>query len=132
MKGSYLLLIKVKKDKLISIGKLGKKHFSKGYYVYVGSALNSIEKRILRHLSKEKKMHWHIDYFLISGKVIKAFYKKNNIKEECKIAKNLEESLSPILDFGSSDCKCQSHLFYGSYKEIIDVVQDLKMNNYNL
>ena len=131
MKGSYLLLIELKEDKSISIGKLGKKHFSNGYYVYVGSALNSIEKRIFRHLSKEKKMHWHIDYFLVIGKVIKAFYKENNIKEECNIVKNLEKSLSPIIDLGCSDCSCNSHLFYGSYEEIINSFQDLKMNNYN-
>jgi len=131
MKGSYLLLIEFKEDKSISIGKLGKKHFTKGYYVYVGSALNNIEKRILRHLNKDKKTHWHIDYFLPSGKVIKAFYKENNFKEECNIVKKLEKSLSPILDFGCSDCNCKSHLFYGSYEEIIKNTQNLKMNNYN-
>ena len=132
MKGSYLLLIELEKDILISIGKLGKKHFNKGYYVYVGSALNNIEKRILRHISKNKKTYWHIDYFLSYGKIIKAFYKENNVREECKIAENLERFLSPIIGFGCSDCKCKSHLYYGPYKEIIDVVQNLKMNNYNL
>lgn len=131
MKGSYLLLIELKKDTQISIGKLGKKHFNKGYYVYVGSALNNIEKRILRHIGKNKKIFWHIDYFLSYGKIVKAFYKENNIKEECKIAENLDKSLSPIIGFGCSDCKCKSHLFYGTYEEIIKFIHNLKMNTYN-
>lgn len=132
MKGSYLLLIELDKDKTISIGKIGKKHFIKGYYVYAGSALNNIEKRILRHLRENKKTHWHIDYLLNSGKIIKAFYKEKNVREECKIAKNLARFLSPISGFGCSDCKCKSHLFYGSYKDIIDVAQNLKMKTYIL
>jgi Uri superfamily endonuclease len=132
MKGSYLLLIELKKEILISIGKLGKKNFSKGYYVYIGSALNNIENRILHHLGKDKKNHWHIDYFLSYGRIIKIFYKENNIKEECMIVKNLNKSLCPVLGFGCSDCKCNSHLFYGYYEEIIDVIKKLKMRAYDL
>jgi Uri superfamily endonuclease len=132
MKGSYLLLIKLNKDFLISIGKLGKKRFSQGYYLYVGSALNNIEKRINRHLKKDKKIHWHIDYFLKYGKIIRAFYKENDISEECIIAKNLKKSLYPIVDFGCSDCNCKSHLFYGSYEEVTTVIKDLEMDVYNL
>ena len=67
MKGTYCLIINVKKDVKIKIGKvLGEIEFKKGCYLYVGSAMNSLEKRVQRHLSKDKKKHWHIDYLLLN------------------------------------------------------------------
>ena len=56
MKGYYCLIINLDNDSEIEIGKrLGKINFDKGYYVYVGSAMNSLEARLKRHLSDEKK-----------------------------------------------------------------------------
>ena len=47
MKGSYCLIINVEKDTKIKIGKkLGIINFKKGCYVYVGSAMNSLESRV--------------------------------------------------------------------------------------
>jgi Uri superfamily endonuclease len=44
MKGCYCLIIKLNNDRTVKIGKkLGKIEFKKGYYVYVGSAMNSLE-----------------------------------------------------------------------------------------
>ena len=58
MKGCYCLIIEVDEDKTIQIGKkLGKIQFKKGFYVYVGSAMNSLYARINRHLSNDKKLH---------------------------------------------------------------------------
>lgn len=130
MKGSYILLIEIKKDILVPIGKLGIKHFSKGYYVYVGSALNGLEQRINRHLRKQKKMRWHIDYLLQHGKIREVFYKENTLREECKIAKVLGKTLSLISGFGCSDCKCKSHLFYGSLKDVTNAIDKLGMIPY--
>jgi len=127
MKGSYILLIKLKNDKTISIGKLGKIQFGKGHYLYVGSALNGLEQRINRHLGFDKKMHWHIDYFLQHAKIVKVFYNENKAREECNIAKTLYQRLNPVIDFGCSDCKCKSHLFYGSLEEIKSSVKELQM-----
>ena len=70
MKGCYCLIINLDKNSEIRIGrKLGKIKFKKGTYVYVGSAMNSLESRLKRHLSDEKKMHWHIDYLLKESKI---------------------------------------------------------------
>jgi len=118
MKGVYILLIELKTDKQIQIGKLGKLFFKKGFYAYVGSALNNLEKRIQRHLSLEKKMHWHVDYLLNYSIIRDVFYKETNKKIECNIARKLARSLKGINGFGCSDCNCQSHLFYGSNKDI--------------
>lgn len=62
MKGCYCLVIKNDETTKIKIGKLGRLDFKKGYYVYVGSAMNRLESRLKRHLSNKKKMHWHVDY----------------------------------------------------------------------
>jgi len=130
MKGSYVLLVELERDKEIQIGKLGNINFKNGFYVYIGSALNGLEKRINRHLRNNKKNHWHVDYLLKYGKIIDIFYNESDIKEECNFAKKFEEKLIPILDFGCSDCKCKSHLFYGSKNEIISIVSSLDINSY--
>ncbi len=64
--GIYFLLIKLAISKEIVIGKLGSMQFRKGYYIYVGSAMGNggLRARVGRHLSGQKKMHWHIDYLL--------------------------------------------------------------------
>jgi len=130
MKGTYLLIIEVKMDSIFQIGKLRNVRFNKGFYVYVGSALNGLEKRILRHTKKQKKLHWHIDYFLKDAKIVDTFYKESNFKEECAIAKKLDEIFLSISGFGCSDCSCNSHFFYGSYREIIDTINKLEMKRY--
>jgi len=132
MKGSYLLTIELKNNQIIPVGKLGKIEFKKGYYVYVGSALNGLEQRIERHLRKQKTIHWHIDYLLKHSEVVDVFYKENNIREECDIAKKLDTQLHSIPDFGCTDCQCKSHLFCGSYDEIINATNKLNMKQYHI
>ncbi len=122
MKGTYILIIEIDGNKKIKIGKR-EICFKKGYYAYVGSAMNSIEKRLERHLRDEKRKRWHIDYLIGEGKIKKIFYKECKTKEECKIAKKFD-SFDAIPKFGSSDCRCRSHLFYSkrieSFYEILD------------
>lgn len=130
MKGCYILLMELKENKTIPIGKLGNINFKKGFYAYIGSALNGLEQRINRHLRNDKKNYWHIDYLLNHGKIIDIFYNESDIKEECNIVKKFEEKLLPILNFGCSDCNCRSHLFYGSKNEFINVINSLDMTPY--
>ncbi|UCF12027.1 MAG: GIY-YIG nuclease family protein [Thermoplasmatales archaeon] len=130
MRGSYLLLMELKNTETIPVGKLGKIDFKKSLYIYVGSALNGLDQRIQRHLRKQKKMHWHIDYLINHAKIVNVFYKKNNIRKECFIAKTLKRELSSIPGFGCSDCLCKSHLFYGSYEETKNAISNLEMKQY--
>ena len=130
MKGSYILIVKLKDDFSISIGKKGKRKFYKGYYVYIGSAVNGLEKRIQRHLRDDKKMHWHIDYLLKYANITDIFYKESTYKEECDIAKGLDKNLKSINGFGCSDCKCESHLFYGPKERIIRIINKLEMRRF--
>jgi Uri superfamily endonuclease len=114
MKGVYILIMDANKNVELGIGKLGKILFNRGIYAYVGSAQNSLEKRLKRHFSKNKKLHWHIDYLLASPtiKARKAFYKNAKKEEECKMAFLLASVGRPVKDFGCSDCNCYSHLFW--------------------
>lgn len=112
MKGTYCLIISLDGKKKI---KVGKRYFSfdKGYYCYVGSALNNLEKRIERHLRKRKKKFWHIDYFLDFGKIIGVKKIISSKKIECRVAEKVRKlSDKVVLGFGASDCKCKGHLFY--------------------
>jgi len=112
VKGIYVLIISVGKDVRVNVGALGSVIFEEGLYAYVGSAQNGLEKRVERHLRKIKRKFWHIDYLLNNGEVqvLKVFYRKVGKREECKTAKRISELGISIKGFGSSDCKCESHL----------------------
>ncbi|MBS7654282.1 GIY-YIG nuclease family protein, partial [Candidatus Bathyarchaeota archaeon] len=94
MKGVYILLILVDGDIAINIGSLGKIFFEGGFYAYVGSAQNSLEKRVARHFKKGKKKFWHIDYLLENkrGRIIEVFYREADKGEECRIANKIGEA----------------------------------------
>lgn len=130
MRGSYILVIKVKKDLKLGIGRLNKLNFKKGFYCYVGSALGksiNLENRLKRHFKKKKRKRWHIDYLLANSKVSVegALIFPGKIKNECKISRIIEkQASSTIKNFGSSDCKCKGHLHYfKTKKDLIDAIE---------
>ena len=109
---SYQLFINVTKEINLKVGKLGRFIFPTGSYVYTGSAKKNIDKRIERHLSKKKNLHWHIDYLLNNDAVQIISTRKSKIAE-CSLNKKTKGTI--IIDgFGSSDCylSCKSHLEY--------------------
>ena len=119
---SYQLFINVTKEIKLKVGKLGKFIFPIGSYVYTGSAKKNIDKRIERHFSKKKNLHWHIDYFLNSDAVQIIKIKKSQITE-CSLNKKTKGTII-INGFGSSDCNlcCKSHL---KYKENLALADNL-------
>jgi len=134
-KGNYCIIIEMKKDSNIKIGAKGIMHFDKGFYVYVGSALNSLSNRIKRHISKNKKKHWHADYLLLNknSEVKEVIYTYSTKKIECEIANEiLEDSVKYVELFGCSDCKCMSHLYYfNTFEDALkSSVNSYEKNNY--
>ncbi|HLG29488.1 MAG TPA: GIY-YIG nuclease family protein [Candidatus Brocadiales bacterium] len=114
-KGVYNLLIRLEKDCRLKVGMIGTFQFPKGYYVYTGSAQNNMEKRIARHLSHNKKMHWHIDYLLRVAKVLKVVEYAGLKADECRISRAIgkrPDAKIIVTGFGSSDCMCRTHLFF--------------------
>jgi len=141
MKGAYFLVLYILKDIETSIGKLGIINFKKGFYIYIGSAMaaygsTTLENRIKRHISpsKNKNVHWHIDYLLNSesSAVIQLYLIPSSQRLECVIAKELiYKSDSYIGNFGSSDCLCQSHLlFFREWEGINSLSRFYKEKNY--
>jgi Uri superfamily endonuclease len=114
VKGIYALEILLDKDACIKIGALGEVLFKKGVYVYAGSAQNNLEKRVQRHLRKENKLFWHIDYLLNHehSKIIRVLLRQGNKEQECAVAKELGMRGEAVEGFGCSDCHCRSHLFW--------------------
>lgn len=112
MKGVYVLFIHLPYSVSLSIGGLGRVDFEAGFYAYVGSAMGGVEQRVGRHRSDEKKLHWHIDHLLLRSRVVDVLAGEAGKEKECEIARKVSEHLKSIPGFGSSDCKCDSHLFY--------------------
>jgi sugar fermentation stimulation protein A len=112
-RGSYLLFLQLEKQKLIEVGRLGTFMFQKGYYIYVGSAMSNLRARIKRHRQKRKKMHWHIDYLTHVTDGFLSILIRSSQRQECEIARSLSSIMkSGPSNFGSSDCKCLTHLFW--------------------
>ena len=105
----------MKKSEKLDIGHLHNMHkYRKGYYVYIGSAMNSLVPRLNRHLSDEKKMHWHIDYLLKSPDchIRDILFNISEERIECDLAESISKDGEEIPGFGCSDCSCSSHLIY--------------------
>lgn len=84
--GLYVLVLRLKKGQKIKAGKLPETYFNSGCYLYVGRAKRGLKKRIERHLRKDKKLFWHIDYFLRKAEVMDIWIKLNYF-DECRIVK---------------------------------------------
>ena len=111
--GVYVLIIEVTSDVYLKVGRLGDLVFEDGIYAYVGSAKSGFKRMIDRHLSKEKKLFWHIDYLLSSGNVSVREVWISRELGECELAGDLIGSHIFRFygaKFGSSDCQCPSHL----------------------
>jgi Uri superfamily endonuclease len=132
VKGSYILLITLSEEQTITIGSLKAVRFSAGYYAYVGSAMGGIKSRLSHHFKGSKKPHWHIDYLLEKASINSIIICQSQNKVECTIAQALSHQFDGIIGFGSSDCQCQSHLFFAPNEEqakstIMSILKSLGM-----
>lgn len=114
----YAIYLKVPYEQEIEIGKLGSFLFQEGMYIYVGSAKRNITARIERHKKIEKKLKWHFDYLRPFGQITRIITYDGAIGE-CVLAEKIRKEVGgsfPVRKFGSSDCRCYSHLIYVSSK----------------
>jgi Uri superfamily endonuclease len=111
--GTYILILYRKKGEFVCVGALGNVFFKKGFYAYVGRALgiNGFFNRIGRHVRSHKRLRWHVDYLRLP--VREVWVSDVGKKYECGWAKVLDQAASNhVPKFGSTDCRCPSHLFY--------------------
>ena len=114
MKGSYVLLIQLPKEQTIKVGNMPDTYFASGYYAYVGSAMGGFKSRLNRHLKNNKRPHWHIDYLREKAYLSGIIICETEERVECIIAQAISSQFDCIPGFGSSDCRCRSHLFFSA------------------
>jgi len=111
-RGSYLLILNLKRNRKIVVGKLGKVHFRKGFYIYVGSAMANLSRRMERHRRLRKQHHWHIDELRAVAEFHSVLAIRSSERLECEAAKAMSEIAEwSVSGFGSTDCSCETHLF---------------------
>jgi len=113
MRGVYVLVVQLDRPAEVEVGRLGMLRFTSGTYAYVGSARRGIEARVRRHLRKEKRLRWHIDYLLAhpAARVTAVYVRETPKRLECEVADALAAKCRVVPGFGSSDCRCKGHLF---------------------
>jgi sugar fermentation stimulation protein A len=111
-RGSYLLILNLKRNRKIDVGKLGRVVFRKGFYIYVGSAMANLSKRMERHRHLRKRHHWHIDELRAVTEFHSVLAIRSSERIECQVAKAMSDIAEwSVPRFGSTDCSCDSHLF---------------------
>ncbi|MGD2085428.1 MAG: DNA/RNA nuclease SfsA [Candidatus Aminicenantes bacterium] len=133
-KGSYLLIFHNNQPFTKIIGSLGEREFRQGYYVYVGSAMQALDKRIKRHLRKSKTRRWHLDHISPGTMKIEKVYP---IRRQDRIEEALARGVLEICDdyvkgFGASDSGLPSHFFYFSgrpfrRRDFLDLLLNFRM-----
>jgi Uri superfamily endonuclease len=130
-KGTYALVMSLTNEVAIVVGRLVMKGetcagseitFPPGYYVYFGSAHGGLSARVSRHLKREKRLHWHIDYLTRFADVVEIWYALEGSnwidrrgKLEClwfQVARGMPQGQLHFPGFGSSDCRCTAHLMH--------------------
>ena len=117
VRGTYCICICVEEDVDVIIGSLGLITFLRGMYIYVGSGLNSLIPRIVRHIKTSRGTHnvirWHIDYLLRNPHVSisDVYVLEKTERLECVISEEVSHQGEAVKGFGCSDCRCTSHLY---------------------
>lgn len=115
---AYVLLMRLDEDAAIKVGALGDVLFRRGCYVYAGSALRGMASRVARHMRREKRLRWHVDYLAQKATIVAAWCDPGEEANEClwshRLA-GLEGANVFPRGFGSSDCHCPGHLVHMPY-----------------
>ena len=98
---AYQLHIHLQRPASIEVGKLGAFTFPAGRYIYTGSAKRNLEARIQRHLSKQKRLRWDIDYLLVHPDV-QVHRVQRSTREECRLNQKTTGTII-VTGFGASD-----------------------------
>ena len=116
--GSYLLILRNIGEQDLLVGKAGMISVMPGFYLYSGSAFGpgGLRARAGRHLRGGNNVRWHIDYLRQMTEVWAVWFYMGSDRMEHQWAASLEhmpQFSSAMKNFGSSDCACSTHLFFG-------------------
>lgn len=111
-RGNYLVILRLRRDRRIAVGSLGRVKFPKGYYCCVGSAMKDLAQRIARHHRTAKKKLWHIDHLREHADFIAGVPIRSGTDREDEIASSLRGIADwTVPGFGCTDRGCGTHLF---------------------
>lgn len=115
--GNYALVLASLKTGTMRIGRLGTLALQPGVYIYVGSAFGpgGLSARIKHHHQIATRPHWHIDYLRAVCDLAEVWFTTATGRHEhawARAAARLPGAETPMPGFGSSDCKCEAHLFW--------------------
>ncbi|HSV72287.1 MAG TPA: GIY-YIG nuclease family protein [Chthonomonadales bacterium] len=113
--GVYQVTLRLEAATRLQVGALGDFEFPAGWYVYTGSALSGLRARVGRHLGRDVRPHWHIDWLLAHGRVVSVATCVTRRRLECawnQVTLGLPGARIVAPGFGSSDCRCPAHLIY--------------------
>ncbi|RKX58303.1 MAG: GIY-YIG nuclease family protein [Thermodesulfobacteriota bacterium] len=125
---TYVLVLKTMEETNIHVGRLGNVFLKRGLFLYIGSAKKALQKRVGRHLVKDKKLFWHIDYILNSRKVSIIEVWTKEADQECETACIIDNFTGAMVvrkGLGSSDCRCPAHFYFfgGDVSEIRNLLE---------
>lgn len=114
--GSYLLVLYLRRKTSIRVGRLGELNFPRGWYYYAGSAFGpgGLKARLSHHCKPLQRFHWHIDYLRAHAELRGLWFQTADNFEHrwSRALSQLPKAVVPVAGFGSSDCRCPSHLIY--------------------
>lgn len=120
-KGSYALIFFCPRHATVKAGRLGELRLEPGFYIYCGSAFGpgGVKARTDHHRQVSQRPHWHLDYLRPQLQLLEIWYTFDKSAREHQWAAQLATmrgATQPFPGFGSSDCRCRSHLIRIGYK----------------
>ena len=117
--GTYVLVLRSSIHRRLAIGRLGPLVLEPGTWLYVGSAFGpgGLRARTNRHRTKHTGRRWHIDFLKPWVRLAEIWFTEDPVHREHEWANwfGSNEGLhTPLPGFGSSDCRCRSHLFHAA------------------
>ena len=114
--GTYVLLLRSEATRSITVGRLGELHLCAGFYLYIGSAFGpgGLRARVQHHSRRTVRPHWHVDYLRRHTRLEAVWYCCGARCEHqtAAVVAGLPGAVVPMPGFGSSDCGCETHLFW--------------------
>lgn len=119
--GTYVLVMRLPRRRVLRIGGLGTFPLEPGWYLYAGSARGpgGVRGRVNRHLRRDKRLHWHVDYLATVADVAEVWFTHDGEISEHDVIHMLTRMDGiqvPVRGFGSTDCRagCTAHLLHVS------------------
>lgn len=128
-KGSYALILRCDRSESILIGQLGQMRLQTGFYIYAGSAFGpgGVNARLRHHYQIAANPRWHLDYLRAGCEPMEHWFTHDPERREHDWAATLltlPGFNAPMQGFGSSDCRCKTHLAFSAQQPDFGAFRD--------